>query len=54
MTAHREAAYKNLGNMAELPLTEELSDRSIIIPLFVRMSDEEQSYIISTLKEILV
>ncbi|OFY84468.1 MAG: aminotransferase DegT [Bacteroidetes bacterium RIFCSPLOWO2_12_FULL_35_15] len=46
MTAHREIAYKNYGNNISLPISENASDNSIVIPLFVPMKDEEVHYVI--------
>ena len=46
MTTHRETAYA--GRSYDLPLSEDLSDRSIIIPLFVPMTDEEIDRIIES------
>ncbi|PVY38684.1 DegT/DnrJ/EryC1/StrS family aminotransferase [Pontibacter virosus] len=41
MTSHRETAYKNLMPNIELPISQDLQDRSIILPLFVPMTSEE-------------
>lgn len=46
MTSHREKAYTNIGYNLSLPISEDMSDNSIVIPLFVPMSDEEQNYVI--------
>jgi dTDP-4-amino-4,6-dideoxygalactose transaminase len=54
MTAHRETAYRNLGSVEQLPVSEDLCDRSIIVPLYVPMPIEEQNYVLSTLNEILI
>jgi perosamine synthetase len=50
MTSHRETAYKNSGVDYHLPVSEDAADRSIIIPLYVPMSDEEVSYVIAQFK----
>jgi dTDP-4-amino-4,6-dideoxygalactose transaminase len=50
MTSHRETAYKNSGVDYHLPMSEDAADRSIIIPLYVPMSDEEVSYVIAQFK----
>lgn len=50
MTIHRETAYKNLN--ISLPTSEDLSDRSIIIPLYVSMKPEDINYIINTIKKL--
>jgi perosamine synthetase len=54
MTIHREKAYKYLDNDLNLKISEELSDNSIIIPLFVPMSEEEIGMVIDTLKKFLI
>jgi perosamine synthetase len=46
MTTHRESAYKEQCKGLSLPVSEDLSDRSIIIPLFVPMPQEEIDYVI--------
>jgi dTDP-4-amino-4,6-dideoxygalactose transaminase len=50
MTSHRETAYKNSGVDYHLPMSEDAADRSIVIPLYVPMSDEEVSYVIAQFK----
>ncbi len=51
MTTHRETAYNTEKYV--LPISEDLADRSIIIPLYVRMKDEDIIYIIENLKSLL-
>lgn len=46
MTSHRETAYKNRGGQINLPVSEDAADRSIVIPLFVPMTNEEVDYVI--------
>lgn len=41
MTTHRETAYKNLAPNLKLPVSEDLCDRSIIIPLYIPMKQED-------------
>ena len=53
MTAHREVAYMPSGQSMTLPASEEASDRSILIPLYIPMSLEEIDYIIETIKAVL-
>jgi len=53
MTSHRETAYKTMCIGLELPRTEVACDRSIIIPLFVPMSDEDVSTVIHHLRSLL-
>jgi perosamine synthetase len=50
MTSHRETAYKEMCKGLSLPVTEDACDRSIIIPLYVPMSDNDISIVISTLR----
>ncbi len=53
MTTHRESAYKNHKLAAPLPVSENASDNSIVLPLYVPMSDEEVETVISAFKSIL-
>ena len=53
MTSHRETAYQTMCAGIELPRTEDACDRSIIIPLFVPMSDEDVSTVIHHLRSML-
>jgi dTDP-4-amino-4,6-dideoxygalactose transaminase len=46
MTTHRETAYKEYCKNISLPLSEDLSDNSIILPLYVPMTDPEIDYVI--------
>ncbi len=51
MTIHREPYYvKNFGHL-NLPITEKISDSTMIIPLFVEMTEEQQDYIVKNIKE---
>lgn len=54
MTSHRETAYKDEYKNVKLPVSEDTCDRSIIIPVFVPMKEEDIGYIISSLKKILL
>lgn len=49
MNSHRATAYKHLN--LSLPLSEDLEDRSIILPLYVPMSPEEVQYVIDAFRE---
>ena len=50
MTIHREPYYvKNFG-CTSLPVTEKISDSTMIIPLFVGMTEEEQDYVAKNIK----
>jgi dTDP-4-amino-4,6-dideoxygalactose transaminase len=53
MTSHRETAYKEQCKGLSLPKSEDLSDRSIIIPLYIPMADEDVSRVIANLRELL-
>lgn len=61
MCAHREPAYANEpcsahgGQNANWPLaeSERAQDTAIILPLYPQMTGEEQSYVVSTLRDIL-
>lgn len=52
MTIHRETAYKNSECLTEMPVSEDLQDHSIILPLFVPMSNPELQKIVSTFKRL--
>jgi dTDP-4-amino-4,6-dideoxygalactose transaminase len=53
MAIHREPCYGEYA-AAHLPNTDRITDKTILLPLYPRLSDEEQSYIIKSLKDILV
>ena len=53
MTSHRETAYKYLDLKGRLPQTEDLSDRSLLIPLYVGLTEEEQQYVIDQIRAVL-
>jgi dTDP-4-amino-4,6-dideoxygalactose transaminase len=46
MTSHRETAYKNHQLKLPLPVSEDACDRSIVLPLYVPMNDEEIEFVI--------
>lgn len=50
MTSHRELAYKELN--VSLPVSERLSDQSLIIPLYIPMDEKDIDEVINSLKEI--
>ncbi len=52
MTTHRETAYKGYSD-AKLPFSEDRCDRSIVLPLYVPMSDAEIDFVIENLLELL-
>lgn len=43
MTSHRETAYRQLFEPLSLPVTEDLSDRSILLPLYPGLTEEEMA-----------
>jgi len=47
MTSHRETAYEDECKNLVLPISEDTSDNSILIPLFVPMSENESSLVIN-------
>ena len=51
MTTHRETAYKHLN--LSLPFSEDAADQSIIIPLYVPMSDGQIEEVIKSFKKAL-
>ena len=53
MTIHRETAYKAQAQGIHLPVSEDLNDHSIIIPLFVPMQETEIKYVIDTFSGII-
>jgi dTDP-4-amino-4,6-dideoxygalactose transaminase len=48
MTSHRETAYKKESMAVSLPVSEDLQDNSIILPLYVPMQDRDLKFIIDT------
>lgn len=53
MTSHRESAYKDECKGLHLPVSEDASDRSIVLPLYIPMSQEEIDYVIYHIKKVL-
>jgi perosamine synthetase len=53
MTTHRETAYKTEACAVSLPVSEDLHDNSIILPLFVPMNEQQIEYIINTISGII-
>lgn len=53
MTAHRETAYKEYCKDLILPVSEDLQDNSIMIPLYIPMKEEEILHVIASLKKLL-
>ena len=49
MTSHRETAYAVYSKGVSLPMSEDASDRSIILPLYYPMEQKDVQYVIDTL-----
>ncbi|MBL7762643.1 MAG: DegT/DnrJ/EryC1/StrS family aminotransferase [Chitinophagaceae bacterium] len=54
MTSHRETAYKTECAGLSLPVSEKSADRSIILPLYIPMKDEDINKVIEVFRSILV
>jgi dTDP-4-amino-4,6-dideoxygalactose transaminase len=52
MTSHRETAYKEICRGLSLPISEEASDNSLMLPIFVPMANEDIRKIIEEVKKI--
>ncbi len=51
MAAHRQPAYRGLDTgAAALPVTERLTDTTLILPLFHQMSESEQARVVDALR----
>jgi perosamine synthetase len=53
MTSHREPAYKEDCADLSLPVSEKTSDRSIILPLYIPMKEEDIQMVIETFTSLL-
>jgi len=51
MAAHLEPAYQGAAVRAPLPVTERLTGRSLLLPLFHAMTDEQQDRVIDVVKD---
>jgi perosamine synthetase len=51
MAAHREPAYAE-ERAAPLPVTDRITDRSVILPLFHQMTNEQQRHVVTVLGQI--
>ena len=49
MSAHRQPAYAGMAR-APLPVTERLTDNTLILPLFHQMTDASQDRVISAIR----
>ena len=52
MNTHRETAYKNSSVNVCLPVSEDLQDSSILLPLYVPMTEKDIQYVIDSFLEI--
>jgi dTDP-4-amino-4,6-dideoxygalactose transaminase len=46
MSAHRQPPYGSLAGGRQLPITEQLTDKTVILPLFHPMSESELARVI--------
>jgi dTDP-4-amino-4,6-dideoxygalactose transaminase len=53
MTSHRETAYIKESINVSLPVSEQAADNSIIIPLYIPMTEDDINKVTDTFKEIL-
>jgi dTDP-4-amino-4,6-dideoxygalactose transaminase len=53
MTSHRETAYRDEYKNIRLPVSEDACDRSILIPIYIPMEEQDIEHIISSLKHML-
>lgn len=54
MTAHREIAYRQYCRGLKLPTSEDISDRSILLPLYVPMNSYQINSVIKNLRRCLI
>jgi perosamine synthetase len=53
MAIHREKAYKSYQRNTKLPITDNVTERTVILPLYVAMKNEEIEYVIEKVVKIL-
>ncbi|MEA2660991.1 MAG: hypothetical protein QOH08_563, partial [Chloroflexota bacterium] len=51
MASHLEKTYLDRIGRVSLPITEEATAHTMLIPLFATMTDEEQTYVIDALRD---
>ena len=51
MASHLEKVYRDRVGRVSLPITEQKARSTMLIPLFATMTDDEQSYVIESLRE---
>jgi dTDP-4-amino-4,6-dideoxygalactose transaminase len=49
MAAHRQAPYRELAAPGSLPVTEHLTDNTVILPLYHELTESEQDRVIAVL-----
>lgn len=54
MTSHRETAYKDVSINVSLPVSEDLQDNCILLPLYVPMEEKDVNFVIDTCREIIM
>lgn len=52
MSSHRQPPYAQLATPGSLPVTEHLTDNTLILPVFHQMSESEQSRVIDVLRSV--
>jgi len=52
MATHREAPYRNEKWELGLPVTNMVTDTTIVLPLFHEMTDQEQDYVMDSVEQI--
>ena len=50
MAAHRQPPYRGLAAEGSLPVTERLTDNTLILPLFHQLTEDEQCRVIAVLE----
>lgn len=53
MLAHKEPAYQSDYLDVKLPVSEQISENSILLPLYVGMKDEEITYVVEEVVQVL-
>jgi dTDP-4-amino-4,6-dideoxygalactose transaminase len=52
LIAHTQPFYRGLCGDVSLPVTEDAARRTVALPIYAAMTDEEQDYVVQTLKEV--
>jgi len=52
MSAHRQPPYAHLADPGSLPISEHLTDNTLILPLFHQMSESEQARVIDVVRTV--